>query len=354
VNAAAAGPDEELGGIEGLLATVVVLVDGRELTAREILAAGIVSGRWQQFENELSEGLGLVAVERPAEAEVAEEVRAFRRARGLLSGEDLRTWVQERGLTIGAVKAVAARTVARRRGGTQRPVAAADVAEALPAEAICSGLLREVGFWLADRLLSAATTGASIEPIALERTRIKQLVFEEVSTVAGAVIAEAGLERAERLATMAALDDAHRAWEAHVTATREVARRLHEKELDWCRFELDELRLVSSGAAAEAARQLAEGGNPRQVAAAAGVPVTAQRVVLADAPSELARTLAGAVVGDVAGPWSDGGEHVVARVRHRHAPDVGDEQIVARAREELLGDAAARLRAGRVRWNVRT
>jgi hypothetical protein len=248
------------------------------------------------------------------------------------------------------VKAAAARAVARRRGGTAEPVTSAEVAEGLPAEAVFTGALREIGSWLADRLLSAATTDANVEPLPLERTRVKRLVFEEARTVAGGVSGESGIQRAERLARFAALDDAHRTWEVHVTAEQEVARRLRENELEWCRFELDELRLLSPGAAAEAARQLAEGTNPSRVAAAAGVAVIPQRVVLADAPSQLAQKLAGAVVGDVAGPWSDGDDHVVARVRDRHAPDVGDEQIVARAREELLADAAARLRAGRVRW----
>ena len=202
-------------------------------------------------------------------------------------------------------------------------------------------------------MLSAATMGAEPEPLPLESTRVQRLVFEEARTAAGAAAEEAGLDRAERLAWIAALDDAHRNWEAAVTAAPEVARRLRENELEWSRFELDELRLVSQGAADEAARQLAEGTNPSRVAAAAGVAVSAQRLVLADAPSQLAQTLAGAVVGDVAGPWSDGDDHVVARVRERRAPDVGDDQIVARAREDLLEDAAARLRAGRVRWHDR-
>jgi hypothetical protein len=337
-------------GVDNLLTAVFLAADGQELTGRDLLAAGVVSGRWQQLESELAEGLGLVAAGPPPADEVTEYVRAFRLDRGLLSGEDVRAWMQPRALTMGAVKAVATRAVARRHGGTPEPVTSAEVADALPAEAICIGAMQEIGLWLADRMLSAATTGADVEPLPFERTQVKRLVFEEARTVAGAASEESGLERAERLARIAALDDAHRGWEADMTDAQEVARRLHENELEWCRFELDELRLVSPGAAAEAARQLADGTNPGQVAAAAGVAVTPQRLVLADAPSQLAQKLTGAVVGDVAGPWSDGNDHVVAWVRDRRAPNVEDEQIVARAREELLADAAARLRAGRVRW----
>lgn len=340
-------------GLEGLLSAVALAVEGRELTGRDLLAAGVASGRWQRLESELSEGLGLLAAQGPTRADIAEEVRVFRLERRLLSAEDMRAWLHARGLAISDVNGVAARAVAHRRGGTPLAVTAAEVAAALSPEAICNGVVFELGWWLADRLLSAKATAASVEPIALEDHRIQRLALAEARTVAGARSWESGLDRARRLAWIAALDDAHRPWEASVTGTREVARRLRERELDWCRFELDELRLGSRGAAAEAARQLAEGGDPRQVAAAAGVPITDRHVVLADAPPQLARALVGAVVGDVAGPWSDGSEHVVARVRERQAPEDADEQLLARARAELLAEAAERLRAGKVRWRDR-
>ncbi|HYZ81848.1 MAG TPA: hypothetical protein VE571_11285, partial [Solirubrobacteraceae bacterium] len=129
--------------IEDLLAAVILAVDGQELTGRDLLAAGVVSGRWQRLERELAEGLGLVAAEPAPEAEVTETVRAFRLDRGLLSGEDVRAWLEARGLTMGAVKAVAARVAARRRGGEPGPVTRDEVAEALPAEAVCGGALHE-------------------------------------------------------------------------------------------------------------------------------------------------------------------------------------------------------------------
>jgi hypothetical protein len=179
-------------------------------------------------------------------------------------------------------------------------------------------------------------------------------VFEEARTVAGGASPESGVERAGRLAWIAALDEAHREWEAGVVGTREVTRRLREKELEWCRYELDELALASPGAAAEAARQLAEGGDPAQVARVAGVPLRARSTVLSDAPPELARVLTGAVAGDVVGPWADDADHVVARVRERRPPGIDDEASSARARDDLLMDMGTRLRAGRVRWHERT
>jgi hypothetical protein len=343
------------GGVDELLAADILIVDGRGLTGRDLLAAGVVSGRWQRLEGELADGLGLVSGQPPADAEVNGLLREFRLQRGLHSAEDMRAWMAARGLTLAAVKAVGARKLARTTGATPQPVTAEQVAEALPAEAICSGVLREIGFWLADRLLSAATArDDEVEPLALERSAVQRLVFEEARTVAGAASPESGVERARRLAWIAALDEAHREWETGAVGTSEVTRRLREKELEWCRYELDELALGSPGAAAEAARQLFDGADPAQVAEIAGVPLATRSAVLADAPPELARVLTGAAAGDVIGPWSDDAAQVVARVRARRPPDVADESSYARARDELLTDLVTRLRAGRMRWHERT
>ena len=354
MNAGASSVDVR-SGVDDLLAAPILVVDGRELTGRLLLAAGVVSGRWQQLEGDLCNGLGLVAERPPADDEVTGVLRDFRLERGLLSAEDMRAWMAERGLTLAAVKGAAARALARDSGGTPQAVAAAQVAATLPAEAICTGALREIGLWLADRLLSATVTRETgVEPFALERRSVKLLVLEEASSVAGGALLESGLERAQRLAWIAALDEAHREWEAEVVGTREVTRRLHEKGLEWCRFELDELGLASPGAAAEAARQLGEGSDPAQVAEVARVPLGTRSTVLADAPPALARLLAGAVVGDVIGPWDDDSVHLVARVRERRPPDIADESSVTRARADLMTEVVTRLRAGRVRWHERT
>jgi hypothetical protein len=334
----------------GLLATAFLEVGGRELTGRDLLAAGVVSGHWQRVERDLAQGLALVAARRPIAVDVRHEVEEFRLARKLLSAEDMRAWLVARGLRMSAVNGVAERVVARRLGGHAEPAPAAEIEAALASEAICTGAISQLGWWLADRILSAASRELTVEPIPLKDMRIQRLVFDEATTVAGATIPESGSERGQRLAWISALDEAHRAWEEGVTGTEEVARVMREHELDWSRLELDELRLEFPSAAAEAARQLAEGRGADQVAAVSGASLIRRRVVLADAPPELARALAGAVAGDVVGPWRDGEDHVVGAVRDRARPEIGDAEVLARARAELLADAASRLRAGKVRW----
>jgi hypothetical protein len=341
---------DERSDLDELLAAGLLVVDGDDVTGRDILAAGVVSGRWPRLERELLEGAGLVAAEAPPDGEVNEELRTFRMDRGLLSAEDLRAWMEKRGLTFAAVKAAAARAVARRRGGEPEPVAPELVASTLPAELICTGALVEMGFWLADRMLSAAIREAETAPPSLDEKRLQRLVFEEARTVAGRASREPGVERAERLRRIAGLDDVHRDWESAAVTRTDLQRRLREKELDWCRYDLDELRLPTAGAAAEAARQLAEGSASSVVAGAASAELTSRTVALADAPAELARLLAGAVPGDVVGAWRDGDDYVVNRVRERRIPGIEDELSVTRGQHELLEDAIARLRAGRIRW----
>jgi hypothetical protein len=336
-----------------LLQAAFLTVDGRDVTGRDLLAAGVVSGRWRELESGLSHGLGLVAVERPPAAETRQEVKAFRLQRNLLSADDMRAWLQPRGLAMSAINASAERAVARRLGGTAQDVTADHMAPALASEAIYTGALIELGQWLADRILSARARKLEMQPIPLEEPRIQRLVLEEACTVASATIRELGTERGQRLAWIAALDDAHRGWERSVTDERRMAQLLRERELDWCRLELDELRLASPGAAAEAARQLAEGTRSADVARAAGAPVLSHGPLLADASPEVRRLLAGAVSGDVVGPWHEGDVHVVARVRRRAPPTATDSEVLARARQELLAEGAARLRSGKLTWYER-
>ena len=211
---------ERTADVAVLLGAAVLQVEGRDITGRDLLAAGTVSGRWRALESKLYEGLALVAAQPPPTSEVRSEVQAFRLERKLLSAEDMRAWLGSRSLTMGAVNAVAERAVARRLGGATHPVTVAAAQASLAPEAICTGVVVELGWWLADRILSAAARELAVEPIALERRRIQQLVFVEARTVAGAMVRESGLERARRLAWIAALDDAHHEWEEGVTSDR--------------------------------------------------------------------------------------------------------------------------------------
>ena len=76
--AGAPAADDARGSLDELLAAAILMVDGRELTGRDLLAAGVASGRWQRLEREVSEGLGLVTAQPPPDDEVTTRFRAFR------------------------------------------------------------------------------------------------------------------------------------------------------------------------------------------------------------------------------------------------------------------------------------
>ena len=62
-----ARPAEQREGVRDLLAAPILVVDGGEITGRDLLAAGIASGLWQQLERELADGLGLIAEQPPGD-----------------------------------------------------------------------------------------------------------------------------------------------------------------------------------------------------------------------------------------------------------------------------------------------
>ena len=179
----------------------------------------------------------------------------------------------------------------------------------------------------------------TVEPIALGDRRIQRLVFEEARTVAGrARCRESGVERAQRLAWIAALDDAHasgrrasramRDWRGCCASTSSTGAGSSWTSCDRLRRALPPRPRASSRRAS----------TPQQVAAAAGVPVTTRRLLLVDAPRGAARDARWRGRGRrCRGPWEDGDEHVVARVRERTLPDAGDQAAVARARRRAAG-----------------
>ena len=169
----------------------------------------------------------------------------------------------ERGLTLVALKAAARRALAREAGGVPQAVTPAQVSAALPAEAIWTGTLRTIGFWLADRMLSAATTRETpLEPLALDDPAVQDLVDQEARSVTGGALPEpdggagaaAGLDRRARRSPPRVAGWSGRPAGDHAPAARE--------EFEWDPLRARRARAASPGAAAEEARQLAKAATP--------------------------------------------------------------------------------------------
>jgi hypothetical protein len=346
--------DQAIGArqLPGWLAEPVLTVGHEALNGRDLVAAGVVSGRWTRLEADLLLGLALSASQPADTAEVDAALREFRYARRLTSGQDFRRWLGERGLALSAVRAALERELLRGRAGSEAPASPPDrerAAAALPAEAVCSGALTECGWWLADRLLVASDEAAD----AGDR-HVRELVATEGGLLAVAGLDEPDDARAERLARIVAADAAFDAHATHVASAEAIAACADAHRLDWLGFELEGLRCTTASVAAEAALMLRDDALPMaDVASAACLDEQRSTLLLEDAPAPLRTALSGAAPGDVIGPVEVGGAYEVWHVARRRAPDPLDPLVHARAVAEVITADTGRRRAGRVRWHER-
>ena len=197
------------------------MVDGRELTAG--ISWRPVSSRAAGSSSSAScpRASGWSQHSRRRDADVTGAVREFRLERGLLSAEDLRAWMARAGAHVrgaqgrgGARRSPAAPAGRRRRSRLRRSQRRCRPRRSAPAPCGRSASGSQIA--CSPRRPPASRR---VEPLALERQAVQRLVFEEARTVAGGASPESGVERAGRLAWIAALDEAHREWEAGVVGT---------------------------------------------------------------------------------------------------------------------------------------
>lgn len=333
-----------------LLATPILTVERAELSGRDLVAAGVVSGRWRQFEADLVAGLAARDAEPVGRADGDAALREFRYARRLISGEDFRRWLARRELGLADVRAALEREIARRgmpAGG--REVERGRALAALPAEAVCSGVLRDCGWWLADRLLTPPRASA-----AADADRLLDLAARERELLAPSALDEPDEVRSDRLARWLAADSAFAAHTAQVASPDAVGRWIDAHRLDWLAFELEGLQCPTPSVAAEALAQLRDDGSaPAEVAELAGLEVRRRSLLLGDAAPALRPVLAAAAAGDVVGPVDLDGAHEVWVVAARTPPDARDPAVRERAEAAVIAAEVVRRRAGRVRWHDR-
>lgn len=120
------------------------------------------SGDWTELEAQVREGLAceeraMATDGGPELAEVYSAADAFSRSRGLLTVEQLMTWLERSGLTVESWLGYVKRSLLRRRPVAELPgpadrgaIAAKAVADVMWAEAVCSGILNRSAHKLAD------------------------------------------------------------------------------------------------------------------------------------------------------------------------------------------------------------
>jgi hypothetical protein len=284
---------------------------------------------------------------------------AFRRARRLIAGDELASWLTERGLSRGDWTGYLRRQVLREREPNElaeivarHPVPLEEVTMILLSEAVCDGILLRCAntavAW------AAAAHDSGIDSTAATADGVVAGVAAEVAASAASRVFDLyGPEVGVRLARLLALRASHERFVTRVAGDRALRECFDGHRLGWLRLRGIELRFDDEGSAQEGAMCLREDRLvPADVARLAGAGLVEQVSLLEDAPPHLAPLLAGAQVGDIVGPYTDpAGRKCILSVAAREPPSPDDPELRERARRELVGAALEPLMVGTVRWH---
>jgi hypothetical protein len=353
-------PDSELGTALRTIVNIPAFeFDELRLDWGDVVLAAIGWGEWQLLEQSLAEGLaGADAAEHGDEQLDAGWLRAavvtFRRARGLVAGDDYLAWLSERSLSPADLEAHLARAGLRerareRQGGVHESdrVHAARITMAIRAEAILSGSL---GTW-AERLARCAAAARGLAAGADEPPGVAAGA-DAALAAAAARCPSSGLTAAaarERAAAVTALLGAERAFFDRVITGERIERCLAQHRLGWQRFVWEEVAFASEGAAREASLLVRSDGMTLGEAAGLARTVAEIREAYADDVPELSGLLAATAPGELVGPLAGDGGWRLLRMRERTPPAVSDPVLRERAHGEIVEDALERHLAGRVR-----
>jgi len=321
-----------MSALEDALARPALTVDGRDYTVADVAAAALHVSEWAGVrQRALAGGAGA------PEEEVRAAAAAFRRARRLLSAEEMEAWLARRGLSAGVWMRWVRADVARRAGATGG--AAEPDAVTLYAEALCSGALARAGRRLAELLVAPEADAASapaadpgpLAPLGVDLDRARTLLGELPAR-------EAALARlAEQVATPQAVDE-----------------RVRARQTDWLAVGYRALAVAAEPVAREALLCVRDDGMTlEEVGVLASAPVRARRTLLADAPPALREHLLSASPGEPIGPLAGDGAVAVLVVDAKEPPAAEDAELARRARNELLARALEREVTTRVRWHDR-
>lgn len=344
--------------LTAMLTTVGVSLDGEELDVGDLVLLGVITDRWAPFVRDV--GWGLV-LERDGRGEfgpddLKERATGFRRARRLLSAAEFRAWLQARSLSVADLSGVLGRELRRERADeADRSVAGVDidVGGILRAEALCRGILYDLGTVALELLVCARRLGwleRLTDLVDQDDPRVQAGITDASEDRCTGIGELPGAVVAGRLRRLCALVDARQALRGQLADPDAVGRRLSDHGIDWLRLDGSRLRFPSADPAREARALICEDGlTVAEVELRAGVTAVSESLYLDEAPTAVAGLLAAAAPGEVAGPWAqEDGWHLLA-VAGKAVPSAEDPVLRERAIDELLADTVRREGAGRAR-----
>jgi hypothetical protein len=340
--------------LDTILKSDAVSFEEERLDVADLVLLGLMGNAWARFERDVSRGLALqrsghVAI---SPQELKASATEFRYQRRLLSASEFRSWLAARSLTVAELSGVLARTLLRGRTHDEDvvkvEVSAGELAAALRAEALCSGIFKTLANMAIERMAAAHRLGRLGREVVDER--VGATLLDAIGLHAAGVAALGEDELRRRLLRLWAYEDALVALREQVAEPVALRRRLAAHGLDWLRLEGLRLRFAGEGAAREARALIDHDGlGVQEVSAIAGTVASKEALYLDEVPEHAAAMLAATAPGEVSATWLQDEQWNVLVVSAKRSPSTGDPLLRERATDELLADVLRRQAAGRVR-----
>ncbi len=313
--------------------TPLLALGDRRFTAAHVVGGAALRGDLAPVWAELCRRQA--AVEQVSDQQLQDALNDFRKDRGLTAADDFRAWLAARSLSLDDV------ADHLERGICAPGQAAADAAEALYVELVCSGSLDRWMLALGRRLAVHAQWGEGGRqdpaPSALELP-------------VDPFVAGLGLD-APALALLAEAEAVYAHKEGALLTEHRLGRMLESSKLDLVAFELQVLDAPDADIARELVQCLRTDGMDVDAAASlAGLPVQHRRPFAQDLPRVVQRELLAAVPGEVLGPFTVGEVHQVVRMQRKTLPSLAMPRVRALLEDQVRRGAFGAALGERVRW----
>lgn len=328
-------------------------VSGETFLRLDAQVAALAWGEWASHRDATIAGMALVEAQAPADDRVNAAARDFRYARDLVAGDDMRRWLDARGLTVNEWMDHVRRQVALGGNGRhptpaspRRDAEGALATRAALVDAICLGLHDRVARELAGRAALAAESGVDAPAADVPDGDGGALDAPPDLALAGVSAAEG----AEAVARVARVDRAYAYARARIVTPQALAAQVASHRLEWMTVECRVARFASEPAAREAAMCVRADGEPLAAVAADARALLEERWFLLDDAGPLQSALMGAAPGELVGPLVVDGAQALIEVIAKRLPALDDDATRRRAERAVLDMHIASAVAARVRW----
>ncbi|HXH09282.1 MAG TPA: hypothetical protein VNP04_05900 [Alphaproteobacteria bacterium] len=361
---------EEQTLVHSMFGQTVFTIGNQGYTWADVVLAAHLWGDWATMEQDVRAGLACLkhmenTGEGPTAAEVQAAAREFRYARQLISAQEAEAWLAHRHLSPETWLAYLQRSVLRQQWSSrlrelllQYPITAAEVAQHIVSEGICSGKLAEYAQKLAARAaihargreaMTAEPPGSATEAA---QSRICQLppLRPDICRLLGLPP-----ERCrERLHTLLGLEAEFERVCRSILTPKTLQDQLRVHGLDWIRLDCHCLMVPQEQMAREALLCVREASMTlAEVAAHAHIDMQHIRWYLEDVEPMLQPYFLAARQGEWLGPFCVGDAYALFWVLDKVMPAIDAPDIRRRAEQRVLRRLIDEAIDTQVRWHSR-